>query len=43
MVILNGRRMDPETTFDAVRNVDIKDKRIVMITESAITGKETPL
>ena len=25
LVILNGRIMDPETEFDAVRNVGIKD------------------
>ncbi len=40
-VILNGRVMDPETMFDAVRNVGIKDGRIVKITEEKITGKET--
>ena len=38
VVILNGRVMDPETNFDAVRNVGIKDGKIVTITESAITG-----
>jgi len=41
VVILNGRVMDPETNFDAVRNVGIKDGRIVTITESAISGNET--
>ena len=41
LVILNGRVMDPETEFDAVRNVGIKDGKIVKITEEAITGKET--
>ena len=40
-VILNGRVMDPETNFDAVRNVGIKDGVIVAITRRAITGKET--
>jgi hypothetical protein len=33
VVILNGRVMDPETNFDAIRNVGIKDGRIALITE----------
>jgi len=41
IVILNGRVMDPETKFDGVRNVGIKDGKIVTITEKAIKGKET--
>ena len=41
VVINNGRVMDPETNFDGVRNVGIKDGKIVVITEDAITGKET--
>jgi hypothetical protein len=41
VVILNGRVMDPETKFDAVRNVGIKDGRIVSITKDDITGGET--
>jgi hypothetical protein len=41
IVILNGRVMDPETNFDGIRNVGIKDGRIVTITERAITGKES--
>ena len=41
IVILNGRVMDPETSFDDVRNVGIKDGKIVKITEEAITGKDT--
>ena len=41
VVILNGRVMDPETNFDAVRNVGIKDGRIVTITEESIAGAET--
>jgi N-acyl-D-glutamate deacylase len=41
IVILNGRVMDPETNFDEVRNVGIKDGIIVSITEEPITGKET--
>ena len=41
VVILNGRVMDPETNFDAIRNVGIKDGVIVTITEKAISGKDT--
>lgn len=41
IVILNGRVMDPETMFDAVANVGIKDGRISVITSDPITGKET--
>jgi N-acyl-D-glutamate deacylase len=41
VVINNGRVMDPETNFDGVRNVGVKDGRIVVITEDAISGKET--
>ena len=41
VVIKNGRVMDPETNFDGVRNVGVKDGKIVAITEDAITGKET--
>ncbi|MGB6222082.1 MAG: hypothetical protein WBG04_13715, partial [Haloferula sp.] len=41
VAILNGRVMDPETNFDGVRNVGVKDGKIVAITEDAITGKET--
>ena len=41
VVILNGRVMDPETNFDAVRNVGIRDGRIVTITEGDIEGDET--
>ncbi len=41
VVILNGRVMDPETNFDGVRNVGIKDGKIVAITTDAIKGKET--
>jgi len=40
VVIMNGRVMDPETDFDAVRNVGIRDGRIVAITEEAIDGAE---
>ena len=41
VVINNGRVMDPETNFDGVRNVGVKDGKIVAITEDAIKGKET--
>jgi N-acyl-D-glutamate deacylase len=41
VVILNGRVMDPETNFDAVRNVGIRDGTVVAITEAEITGAET--
>ena len=40
VVILNGRVMDPETKFDGVRNVGIKDGIIKTITRSEINGKE---
>ena len=41
VVILNGRVMDPETLFDDVANVGIKDGRIATITKQQIKGKET--
>ena len=41
IVILNGRVMDPETMFDDVANVGVKDGIIVAITKSNIKGKET--
>jgi len=41
LVILNGRVMDPETGFDGVRNVAVKDGLIVSITEADIAGRET--
>ena len=40
LVILDGRVMDPETDFDAVRNVGIKDGVITTITEQEISGTE---
>ena len=39
LVIINGRVMDPETDFDGVRHVGIRDGLIVTITEDAIEGK----
>jgi N-acyl-D-glutamate deacylase len=41
LVILNGRVMDPETGLDAIRNVGVKDGKIVAVTEQAIEGAET--
>lgn len=41
IAILNGRVMDPETKFDGVRNVCIKDGMIAEITALKVTGKET--
>ncbi len=41
LVIKNGRVMDPETGFDGIRNVGIRDGRITAITDNSITGKET--
>ncbi len=41
LVILNGRVMDPETEFDGVRNVGIKDGVIVTITEEEVTGADS--
>jgi len=41
LVINGGRVMDPETMFDSIANVGIKDGRIRAITKQAITGKET--
>jgi len=41
VVILNGRVMDPETQFDAVRNVGIRDGRIATITDATIEGRQS--
>ena len=41
LVINNGRVMDPETMYDAVANVGVKDGKIAVITKDKITGKET--
>lgn len=40
VVIKDGRVMDPETGFDGIRNVGIKDGRIVSITDSELNAKE---
>lgn len=41
VVLTNGRVMDQKTNFDGIRNVGIKDGKIVAITEKPIKGKET--
>jgi hypothetical protein len=41
VVILNGRVMDPETSFDAVAHVGVRDGRIAVITDETISGAET--
>jgi len=41
LVINNGRVMDPETKYDQVANVGIKDGKIGVITKDKISGKET--
>lgn len=41
IVIVGGRVMDPETNFDGVRNVGVRDGRIVTITTDPIQGVET--
>nr|WP_285817828.1 amidohydrolase family protein [Echinimonas agarilytica] len=41
IAINGGRVMDPETGFDAIRNVGITDGRIATITNDHIDGKET--
>ena len=38
VAILNGRVMDPETGFDAVRNVGLRGGKIAAITAEAISG-----
>jgi len=40
LVILNGRVMDPETNFDALRNIGIKDGKIVTITGNESIGSQ---
>ena len=41
LVINNGRVMDPESGLDAIRNVGVKDGKIVLITDQSIMGLET--
>jgi N-acyl-D-aspartate/D-glutamate deacylase len=40
-VINKGRVMDPETMLDALMNVGGKNCKILAVTKSKITGKET--
>jgi N-acyl-D-aspartate/D-glutamate deacylase len=39
LVLEGGRVMDPETGLDAVRNVGVRDGRIVRVTEKSLSGK----
>ena len=41
LVIENGRVMDPETSFNGIRNIGIKDGRIVEISISRLAGNST--
>ena len=41
IVINNGRVMDPESKFDDIANVGIKNGKIAVITKKKIEGKET--
>jgi len=41
LVINNGRVMDPETMYDDIANVGIKDGTIAVITKNKISGKKT--
>jgi cytosine/adenosine deaminase-related metal-dependent hydrolase len=41
LVINNGRVMDPETRYDGIANVGIKNGCITAITKSKITGKQS--
>ena len=41
LVITGGRVIDPETMYDDIANVGIKDGRIVAISQDALTGTET--
>jgi N-acyl-D-glutamate deacylase len=41
VVISNGRAIDPETKLDAIRNVGIKDGKIVTISEAPLKGRMT--
>ncbi|MGB6851191.1 MAG: amidohydrolase family protein, partial [Thermoanaerobaculia bacterium] len=41
LVILNGRVIDAESGLDEVRNVGVKNGKIVAVTKKAIRGRET--
>jgi len=40
LVISNGRVMDPDTGYDAVANVGVRDGRIAVITGDTLSGRE---
>lgn len=40
IVLKNGRVIDPETYFDRVTNVGIKDGKVVAISEDSLSGKQ---
>jgi len=39
LVLEDGRVMDPETGLDAVRNVGIRDKKIIRISSEPLSGR----
>src|SRR5437764_3831016 len=41
LVLEGGRVMDPETGMDAIRNVGIRDGKIVRISSEALSGRRT--
>jgi imidazolonepropionase-like amidohydrolase len=41
LVVLNGRVMDPETGLDAIRNVAVRNGRIVSISVEPLSGRVT--
>ncbi len=41
VVISGGRVMDPESGLDAIRNVGVRDGKIVEITDTKLDGKQT--
>ena len=41
VVINNGRVIDPETSFDRITNIGIKDGKIITISTSALVGNKT--
>jgi N-acyl-D-amino-acid deacylase len=41
LAILGGRVMDPETMYDSISNVGVKNGRIAVITKDPIVGNET--
>lgn len=43
LAILNGRVIDPESQFDTVRMIGLRDDKIITTTEDEIEGKEIRL